>query len=160
MERMIFVVVTAAVISTACAGTSPIAPTIAASPVPVVHDLGYAINVPEPILAQQLLTAHPDGVRIAPIAAQLAWNYTAAYGGSPNVYLGPIGQATNYLGASIVIAPAQVAGEAVFDGAEWPPAFTAGEKYAWVGRFVYTAPAPSGTVEAPIQMPTLPQAGR
>lgn len=111
----------------------------------------YAINVPERMTAQTLITRYPDGVRMSPIWAQLTWDFRDAYQGTPNVYYGPLAPPIGdpYILTGIVIAPAQVAGQTTFTAREWPdeygrpfqdaPAHTV---FAWVGRFVYTPAGP------------------
>lgn len=127
--------------------SSPAAPTSPTTtlppPAPALRELAYDINIPDVALTLSLARTYPNGVRMAPIAAQARWDYTAAYGGSPNVYFGEVGpKCQTYFGTGIVIAPLGVASQAVFTSAEWnvvEPGFT----YAWVGRFTYArVPAP------------------
>ncbi len=119
-------------------GPSPVTP-----PAPIV--IGYEINVPRAELAQQLNAQFPNGVALAPIQAQIQWDFTAEYG-TANVYYGPNAPALTanghsaYQGTSIVIAPVQVAGELVFSGSEWP-VVAAGlpltTQFTWLGKFVF-----------------------
>ena len=132
----------AALASVAC-GQNPAAPSAKAPP---IYDLDYAINVPDIAVAYLFQQQYPNGVRVPPIQAQLTWNYTAAYGGSPNVYYGPLGgDAAQYASASIIIAPVEVANEETFYASDWPvmaAGVPAGTRYQWVGRFVYTRYVP------------------
>lgn len=141
-----FTVVLVALLASACSqSSSPTAP----APVPAAHAaatvLQYDINVPNPITVQELQTQFPNGVSVSPIAAQLEWNFTCEYAGSPNVYFGPTPPpAGMYGGAGIVVAPTSVANELTFTAAEWPqiavgmpPTAT----FTWLGRFVLATPA-------------------
>lgn len=119
------------------------------SPTPVVErqaEVDYDINVPSPQLAASLRFQYPNGVHVSPLDAQRQWDYTAAYGGSPNVYYGETAPACEYLGVGIVVAPHAVAGLATFHAGDWPGlGWEPGVTYVWVGRFVYAAIALPGT---------------
>lgn len=120
-----------------------------ASPTPpavkqAVQVIQYAINVPEAIWTQELQTFHPDGVQLSPIEAQLQWDFSCEYAGAPNVYFGPTAPPNQdaYSFTGIVVAPATVAGELNFTGAEWPQiASSPDERFTWLGRFVYVVPS-------------------
>lgn len=128
----------------ACGVVSPVAPTVAA---PVTHTLAYDINVPDVALSLQLRGEFPDGVRMAPVAAQAHWDYTRTYGGSPNVYYGAVGpQCPTYVRTGIVIAPLSAASKPTFTSADWPGGgLEAGVTYEWVGRFAFSEVAPVGS---------------
>lgn len=121
----------------------PLAPTPAAAPAP--SDITYAINIPDRGLATALIAANPNGLHLAPYDAQQQWNYTAAYGGSPNVYYGETAPHCEYPGVGIVVAPLRAAQLAQFTASDWPAIAAPGVTYAWLGRFVYTAVATPGT---------------
>lgn len=137
----------AAIISTACSGNTLSGPTAApAAKQAAAVVMTYAINVPETIWTQELQTAHPNGVALSPIAAQIQWDFSCEYAGAANVYYGPTAPpgAGAYAGTSIVIAPATVADELTFTAAEWPvlaAAYPAGTTFTWLGHFVYAAPS-------------------
>lgn len=147
MKRLISatVLVLATLVGTACSnnpmapGSKPAttAPVAAAAPIVIT----YAINIPDPLIANQLLAQYPDGVQMAPITAQLTWDYTRTYGGS-NVYWGVLAPPDNvYLGTAIVVCPVVAAQHLTFTGADWPvvanglPLTT---EFTWLGRFVFT----------------------
>lgn len=135
-------VLVVAALASACSSpsNSPLAPT-ATSAVSTTLDLDYAINVPDLLTEQALAAAHPDGVRVSPVAAQTTWNYTSTYG-SPNAYWGPLAPADGtFILTGVAIAPPAVAQEASFLGSEWPALYgNSQQRYAWVGRFVYAIP--------------------
>lgn len=104
--------------------------------------LQYDINVPTMTLTQELEREFPGGVYLSPIRAQLTWDFSADYHGSPNVYFGPVAPPPHiYLsGASVVVAPAQVASKETFAAYEWPDVLgTSSETWKWWGHFVHTA---------------------
>lgn len=104
--------------------------------------LDYDINVPSPLLAQNYNNTYPGGYFHAPLTAQRQFDYTATYGGSPNVYYGDVAPHCEYPGVGIVVAPRVVAALDEFDARDWPT-MPAG-RYQWVGRFVYArVPTPS-----------------
>ena len=125
-----------------CGKTSPTAPTEA--PKPAVRTVDYAINVPTVELARTYIATFPDGVRVAPYTAQRQWDYTGAYGGSPNVYYGETAPHCEYLWVGIVVAPLHVATMDQFTSADWPGVMEPGLTYAWVGHFVHTPAAVPG----------------
>lgn len=138
MKRILLLL---AVAATACAGPAPLAPARANGP--DVIDITYAINIPNPVTVQALVAQFPNGVRTPPTEAQRVWNYTANYGGTPNVYFGamapPLG---TYVGVGIVVAPLAIASKEHFQASEWPDAYGQSRPntaYEWLGRFVYTA---------------------
>ena len=112
----------------------------------VVRQMAYSINVPSFAIQSALSAQNGGTVRIPPLDAQQRWDYAAAYGGTPNVYLGE--QATpcqNFLGTSVVIAPRGVAGLPTFTSLDWPGAhLDAGVTYEWIGQFVFTRVAALG----------------
>ena len=118
-------------------GASPTQPT----PIPTTRTLiSYTINVPDAQLVLRLNGQYPDGVYVAPITAQAQYDYSAAYGGTPNVYAGERSPALNtYLHTGIVVAPESAASKDVFTGADWPNLFgdRPTDEFAWVGRFAY-----------------------
>jgi len=132
----------AAVVGLVGCGSTPTGPTaVARAPIQVQADLDYTIHVPDRLVAQQLQTAHPTGVRVNPITAQLTWDYRPEYGGSAHVYYGPLPGAPNqYPGTGIVIAPVAVASQDTFTAADWPAiGLDPHTTYTWVGRFEFTA---------------------
>lgn len=133
----------------ACASpTQPTAPPRAPTLALKTTDLTYAINVPDPALAIRLAGLYPDGVRKSPREAQGLWDYTAAYGGSPNVYYGPTAPQCEYQGVGIVVAPEDVAGMEIFGAADWPGGpVQPGVVYAWLGRFAFAAVPASGSYQ-------------
>lgn len=134
--------------------SSPTSPTTTITAKPATSEIGYAINVPDSAVVASLIRTYPNGVKMSPYEAQARWNYTAAYGGSPNVYYGESAPHCEYVGVGIVVAPMHVATMNEFTSADWPGVLEIGLTYAWVGRFTYTAvPArgsyvydPTGTV--------------
>lgn len=144
-------------LSTACS-SSPTAPaTTLPKPAPVVREVSYDINIPSLTLAATLTRTYPNGVRMAPLSAQRQWDFTAAYGGSPNVYYGETAPAPcQYLWTGIVVAPLRVSAMDTFTAQDWPGLWEPGFTYAWVGRFTYSAvgvaaPAGSGAPCVPKQ---------
>lgn len=140
----LMLMLTALLFVTACGKTA--APTAPAPVAPVAATvLQYDINIPDAIVLQQLQTTFPHGVAVAPIPAQLEWNYTCWYKGTPNVYYGPLpAPAGMYLGVNIVIAPLGVANELTFSAAEWPQiavGMPSTATFTWLGKFVLATPA-------------------
>lgn len=140
--RLLLALLALLVVVSACGG-SPTTPTAIVS-APALREIGYAINIPSPTIAAALQRAYPTGVRVPPVQAQIQWDYTSAYGGSPNVYFGEIGPRCEYPGVGIVVAPLTAATVDRFTAADWPM-LEAGVTYTWIGRFVYTAAAAPGT---------------
>ncbi len=133
------------VLSSACTMHNPSAPTSPAA-APLMSEMDYDINVPTPQALSELRFAHPDGVHTSPLNAQHLWDYTAAYGGSPNVYFGDVSPHCQYIRAGIVVAPISVAGRDTFTAGDWPRiGLEPGLTYVWVGRFVYTSVALPGS---------------
>jgi hypothetical protein len=135
-------VVLSVVLCSAC-GSSPLtAPTTIIQP-PAVRELAYAINIPLLLDLQRLKLQYPDGIHIAPLAAQGRWDYSVWYGGTPNVYAGPIApRCQNFFNTGIVVAPRAVAGMDTFTALDWPGiGLDAGVTYAWTGRFTFAAVA-------------------
>jgi len=131
-------------LATACGAANPNAPspttTAAAPAAETLTTITYAINIPNRITFQELLTQYPDGRLMAPMTAQQAYDYTATYHAA-NVYYGPMAPETKaYHMAGIVVAPVSVASQDSFDNAEWPNEYGQFEKgrRQWLGRFVYT----------------------
>ena len=119
----------------ACNG-APTSPSLAQ---PVTATLGYTINVPNVATAAALRNEFPQGIALAPIAAQARFDYTSAYHGSPNVYYGATAPDPSiYHLTGIVVAPYAVANQAEFFGREWASAgLDALTLYRWVGTFEY-----------------------
>lgn len=128
---------------TACGSSNPVAPTPPAAAAHTIT-LQYDINIPVPILVQQLQTQFPNGVAVSPIAAQAQWDFRCLYSGSANVYYGPEPPPQGmYQGVGLVIAPADVAGMLTFPATMWPQIAVgepAGTTYTWLGKFVYASP--------------------
>lgn len=152
--RLTFAIV--ALLGTVACSQNPAGPSPAAER---TTNMDYTINVPDPILAQQLITQHPKGITMAPITAQLTFDYRAGYGGSANAYYGPLGgDPKEYVNAGILIAPTAVAREDSFLGAEWGGlGLEPATRYVWVGIFQYTAARATAPVsQVPIFVPTPP----
>lgn len=140
MKKAILVLL--AVVANAC-GSSPMAVTPIAKPA-TVATIQYAINVPSTLMVQQLQQAHPNGVQLSPIEAQLEFDYRCQYRGAPNVYWGPTAppQAV-YQQTGITVAPVSAAGKLTFGPEDWPayasanPGITA---FTWLGQFTYAQP--------------------
>lgn len=131
-------VLIAALVSLACSSPASMPSSVKAAP--VFRDMDYDINIPFPGIAHVLQSDYPNGIRIAPMEAQRAYDYTAAYLGTPNVYFGETAPQCQYPGVGIVVAPRAVASVAQFGARDWPGlTLDAGVTYVWVGRFVYTA---------------------
>lgn len=132
-------------ISVACGQMT--APTVAASvPTPAPQTITFAINIPDADTARHLEAQYPDGIAMAPIPAQLAYDYTAEYGVA-NVYFGPLAPnptsagGNAFAGTGIVVAPERVANELIFTAGEWPAiagGLPADTKFTWLGKFVFT----------------------
>lgn len=110
-------------------------------------EMSYAINVPVLADLQAFRGQFPDGVHLSPVAAQGRWDYTNAYGGTPNAYYGATAPpCPNFFNTGIIIAPYAAASKDLFTAADWPGiGLEAGLTYAWVGRFTYSIPAPAST---------------
>lgn len=152
-----------AIVALLCASCAelPTAPAPGAAPVSSERHvaLTYAINIPDPTTAQALITAHPIGVAISPVDAQAQYDFTAAYGGTPNVYAGRSAPAGTYFSAGIVTAPYAIASVASFHAYEWPDQYgqsPAGVIYDWLGRFVYTMVGSAAPVAPPVPPVTVP----
>jgi len=134
-----------ALLASACSSTTPTAPTAAAAlppafPAETLTTITYAINIPDRILAQALVTQYPDGRLLAPLTAQAAYDYTAVYH-MANVYYGPMAPETKaFAMAGIVVAPVSVASQDSFLASEWPNEYGqfAKARVQWLGRFTYT----------------------
>lgn len=142
-----FALVAALLLFAGCSHESPIAATGVQAL--GVRDMAYDINIPFPGTAHALQGTYPTGIRIAPLDAQRAYDYTAAYLGSPNVYFGETSPRCEYPGVGVVVAPRSVAAMPQFTARDWPGlVLDASVTYVWVGRFVYTAPADPSTYHA------------
>ena len=132
-------------LTTACS-SNPVTPTTI-TPAKVPQAVQYDINIPFNNVAMNLKLQNPSGIFLSPIAAQQQFDYTTAYGGTPNVYAGETQpKCPPYLGAGIVIAPRRVASIPEFKGTDWPGiGLDPGTTYQWLGHFVYAMPAPAGT---------------
>lgn len=140
MKHMIVIV---ALLTAACSsnltGPTTILPVKAATPI------GFDINIPDIAVVQQMKLTYPHGITISPIEAQRKWDYTAAYGGTPNVYAGMASpHCTPYIMTGIVIAPLAAASSLNPTPSQWS-ALEAGQTYEWVGNFVFTRIAQPGT---------------
>lgn len=140
MKRLLALVVV--LVLTGCSG--PLAPTAVT---PALRSMAYAINIPDTGAVQSLNARYPEGVSLAPLEAQRQWDYTLAYGGTPNVYWGPVAPpCQNYFNTSVVIAPAGVAGVRTFTALDWPGAhLDAGVTYEWRGYFTVSYPSAPGS---------------
>lgn len=133
MKQFIVAIATA----TAACGSSPVAP----APVQPRQLLAvsYDINIPVVAVADQLNGAFPQGISVTPVQAQHDYDYTAVYGGTPNVYAGPSVDASRYLSAGILVAPLAAASKMRFTSADWPDAGLRDDAdYTWVGHFTST----------------------
>lgn len=140
MSARILVAVALALIASGCSKSSPLAPTTPAPAAETVITIQYAINIPNRITFQELLTQYPDGRLMAPVTAQQAYDYTAVYH-MANVYYGPLAPETSAYGmAGIVVAPVSVASQDSFLASEWPNEYGqfAKARVQWLGRFAYT----------------------
>jgi len=132
-----------ALVASACSSANPAAPTatpLVVAAAPTLVTITYAINIPNRIVFQDLVTLYPEGRLMAPMTAQQAYDYTATYH-MANVYYGPLAPETKaFAMAGIVVAPVSVASQDSFDNAEWPNEYGQFEKgrQQWLGRFVYT----------------------
>lgn len=131
-----------ALLATACSQMSPVSPTPPAVAAAAPVAISYAINLPDQRLVQQLQTQYPDGIAMAPIAAQIAYDYTSIYGAS-NVYFGPMAPPDGmYTRLGIVVAPVDAARVLIFPASAWPQisrGLPADARLTWIGRFVYVA---------------------
>lgn len=131
-----------ALLSIACSQSSTQPTAVPTAPQPVA--ITYAINIPIPVIAQQLTTQYPNGVSMAPLDAQRAYDYTCQYQGAPNVYWGPVAPPSGiYTNVGILVAPADAASKLTFTGADWPAINTghpATQPYTWTGLFAYAQP--------------------
>jgi hypothetical protein len=129
-------------LSTAACAVQPTGPS-EIKKAPAIVEMAYAINVPVLADLQVYRSQFPGGVRLSPIAAQSRWDYTRAYGGSPNVYYGNTApKCQNYFWTSIVIAPYGAASKDAFTSVDWPNAgLDQGVTYAWSGYFTYSRAA-------------------
>lgn len=125
----------------AACSSSPTGPTTLTAK-PALRELDYDINIPDITTTLALQRAYPNGTQTPPVIAQGRWNYTAAYGGSPNVYYGEIAPKCEYFRVGIVVAPYRVASMETFTSSDWPGVLEAGVTYTWVGRFVFAKVAP------------------
>lgn len=128
----------------ACGSVAPAAPS---APLPAPRTMDYAINIPDVAVTHDLQRQYPNGVQVNPLAAQDRWDYTHAYGGTPNVYYGETAPpCQNFLNTGVVIAPHSVAGLDAFTAKDWPGVgLETGLTYVWVGRFTYSLVAPVGS---------------
>lgn len=125
--------------SLGCSQQGPMGPSIVKPARPNVP-VGFDINIPESKITQVWAIQYPNGIKISPVEAQQKWNFTAAYGGTPNVYYGPQSPKCEYWMVGITVAPFSVASKLTFTSLDWP-IFEPGEVYEWVGRFVTALPA-------------------
>lgn len=135
-------------LTAACSGnaTRPSTSTNAPTAAPMLT-MAYAINIPDATVVARANGEYPNGVLMGPAQAQAQWNYTSAYGGSPNVYYGETSPCHEYPGVGIVVAPYAAASQPTFTAATWPSVAKAGVTYQWVGRFAYAAVAPAGSYQ-------------
>lgn len=139
MNPRILVALVLSIAAAGCSKSSPLAPSIP-EPVATTTTITYAINIPNRMTAQALLTQYPNGRLMAPMTAQQLYDYTAIYH-APNVYYGPLAPPTAaYRLAGIVVAPVNVASKDTFEASEWPNEYGQFEKahVQWLGRFTYT----------------------
>lgn len=130
------------ILTVACA--TPTTPSATPAQVPPIP-LTYAINVPTLAIATAALVQYPNGIHLAPVAAQAQYDYSAVYG-APNVYYGPAAPTTAiYRGVGIVVAPLAIASVPTFAASDWPDASgqpfggsAPTQQYVWLGRFVFT----------------------
>lgn len=131
-------------VAVSACGSSPVAP--APTPAASVTFITYTINIPSSTVAFTLRQTYPDGIRLSPLDAQRQYDYTAMYGGSPNVYFGETAPACEYVNTGIVVAPRIVAGMSTFTALDWPGiGLDAGKTYGWLGRFAFTELPAAGT---------------
>lgn len=126
-----------------CSGSLATAPTPLVTP-KVNVPVGFDINIPTSKVASVYQMQYPQGVKMSPVEAQNRWDYTAAYGGTPNVYYGSTSPKCEYNLVGIVVAPYSVASKPTFTASEWS-IFEPGNVYEWVGRFVVADVARPGT---------------
>lgn len=125
--------------SLGCAQQGPMGPSTIKPARPNVP-VGFDINIPESKITAVWWVQYPNGIKISPVEAQRKWDFTAAYGGTPNVYYGPSAPKCEYQMVGITVAPYSVASMLTFTSADWP-IFEPGNTYEWVGRFVTALPA-------------------
>lgn len=147
MKAWMVLAVVAAVSMAACAGSgNNLAGPSTVSVAKQVRPMAFDINIPDPALAVRLRGQYPDGVQMSPLQAQRTWDYTSAYGGSPNVYFGETSPKCEYIRAGIVVAPRAVAGADTFTSLDWPGiGLVPGDTYRWVGRFAFAEIPPPGS---------------
>lgn len=133
------------------AGCSHATPLTAPTQKPDPSQITYTINLPDAHLVVKLQADNPNGVLMPPLTAQELWDYTAAYGGSPNVYFGetapwqgsncagvPVPGLAEYMNTGIVVAPHAIAALETFTSLDWPNiGLSPNVTYEWVGRFAY-----------------------
>ena len=140
MRCLLSFVLLSALVTVGCAGNPAAPSTAATSATPSMQMMDYTINVPTSAVLVAMRTAYPNGVLMAPVAAQQQFDYTTAYHGSPNVYAGETAPALGtYPGASIVVAPYAAASAPTFTSAQWP-LYPAGVTYQWHGTFALAVP--------------------
>lgn len=122
---------------TGCGETGPTGPSFIVTPSPQV--ITYAINLPSFQEVEGLRSRYPEGISLPPVVAQSTWDRTASYGGSPNVYFGPLAPTCpfQYQRVGIVVAPVGAASSLFFTAKDWPGPLEAGVTYTWLGRFEY-----------------------
>lgn len=141
MKQMIVI---AALLTAACSSNLT-GPTTIQAPKVTNIPIGFDINIPDIAVVQRMKLTYPQGITISPIEAQRKWDYTAAYGGTPNVYAGTVSpHCTPYVMTGIVIAPLAAASALNPTPGQWS-VLEAGQTYEWVGNFVYTRIAQPGT---------------
>lgn len=140
------IVALVAALTVACTGSKDLTGPSTVSLPTQTRFLTYDINIPDPKLAVQLRGQYPDGVQMSPMSAQRVWDYTQAYGGSPNVYFGDTSPRCEYIRAGIVVAPRAVAAVDTFTSLDWPGiGLEPGTTYRWLGRFAYAEIPPAGS---------------
>jgi hypothetical protein len=126
----------------ACHQLTPAAPTAPQAAQKVVV-IPYDINVPDPITAEGLTAEFPSGVYISPVQAQKTYDFSWAYGGSPNVYAGTTNYNQPIKGVSfagLVYAPYVAASHEEFNDCDWPTEYGQCDPTLtkeWLGRFTY-----------------------
>lgn len=126
------------IVLSAAACSTPTAPTTVEPAAQL--EITYAINISDLAESLRLKQQYPNGVRMSPVEAQARWDYTAAYGGSPNVYYGATAPCHEYIRVGIVVAPYGAASSEPFTAAQWPGiGLDPTVPYYWIGRFEYAA---------------------